>query len=144
MIQPEEVQDAVTKFREDKNKGLVKLSDPTSLGREIMAAIAAKIPPSKIADTIHKLLDSSRTLKNGTVLADTRAMEAGVKLYLAYMVGVPVQRQEVINVNVDADASAGLLERLKASPAFRDQLGKLLAEANATGAVDVDSETVQK
>jgi len=107
------------------------------LNREIVAAIAEHIDPQDIAKTIKALMGAHRALKDGTVLLDTRANEAGVKLALAYLVGVPVQRQEIVQVNVDADASADMLARLKSSPALRDQLAKLLAEANETGAVEV-------
>ena len=74
-----------------------------------------------------KLLEMKRQTKAG-LIPDVRAMEAGIKLYLAYAVGLPVQRQELVTVAINADSMTGLRERLKSSPAMRDALAGLLAE----------------
>ncbi len=100
--------------------------------------LAERIPPERVVDQLAKLLTATRTGKNGVVTPDVRAIEAGLKLWLAYGIGLPVQRSEVVSVNLDADSSVGITDRLAKSPALRDQLRKALAEADAAaGVVDV-------
>jgi hypothetical protein len=47
---------------------------------------------------------------------------------LAYLIGRPVQRSEAVTVNLDADAEAGLAQRLKSSPALRQVFRRVLDE----------------
>lgn len=100
-----------------------------AVSRELVAAIAKVISPQRIAEAINEMLSAKRELKNGTILPDTRAQEAGVKFYLQYMIGLPVQRVEQVNVNIDADAEAGLTDRLAKSPALRQSLKRAIATA---------------
>ena len=104
------------------------LADPRQINREVVVALARKITPDVIADKIRSLLDMKRPTKHGEA-ADVRAMEAGIKLYLAYVIGLPTQRQEIVQVNLDADSATGLMERLRSSPALRESLKKLIGEA---------------
>jgi hypothetical protein len=99
--------------------------------------IVTRIPPERIVAKLDQMLDATRKTKNGVDI-DTRAVETAVRLWLAYAVGLPVQRTESVNVNLDADSSVGITDRLARSPALRDQLRKALAEADAAaGVVDV-------
>ena len=100
-----------------------------AVSRELVAAIAQVISPQRIAEAINEMLSAKRELKNGTILPDTRAQEAGVKFYLQYMIGLPVQRVEQVNVNIDADAEAGLTDRLTNSPALRQSLKRAIEKA---------------
>jgi hypothetical protein len=106
------------------------LSDPRQINREVVVALSRRIHPDLIADKIKSLLDMTRPTKHGPA-ADVRAMEAGIKLYLAYVIGLPTQRQEIVQVNLDADSATGLCERLRNSPALRESLTKLIGEAEA-------------
>lgn len=97
--------------------------------------LAERIPPERVVDQLDKLLTATRTGKNGVVTPDVRAIEAGLKLWLAYGIGLPVQRTEAININLDADAAMGIEERLAKSPALREQLRRSLAAADAAARV---------
>lgn len=101
------------------------LSDPRTINKEVVVALARKVSPDLVADKIKQLLDMTRMTKAGEV-PDVRAMEAGIKLYLAYAVGLPTQRSEIVQVNVDADNALGLEERLRHSPALRAMFRKML------------------
>lgn len=101
------------------------LSDPKTINKEVVVALARSISPDYVADKIKQLLEMTRTTKAGEV-PDVRAMEAGIKLYLAYAVGLPTQRSEIVQVNVDADNALGLEERLRHSPALRSMFRKML------------------
>ena len=120
--------EGVAKLRsEGKRSGTTKLdlSDPRQINKEVVIALAREVAPDLVAQKIRQLLDMTRMTKAGEV-PDVRAMESGIKLYLAYAVGLPTQRSEVISVNVDADSAVGMEERLRNSPALRDLFRKML------------------
>lgn len=103
---------------------------------KIIRLITDRLPPEKIADKLDQLIHATRMTKHGEVI-DTRSVEAGVKLWLAYAVGLPVQRTESVNVTLDADAALGIEERLAKSPALREQLRRSLEAAEAAAAGQV-------
>lgn len=117
----------------DDPKRNLSVANAAAITAKVVECIASRIPPERIAKAIDKLLDAKRMTKFGPE-EDPRAMEAGVKLYLSYIVGMPTQRIEQVNVNVDADTEAGMEERLKASPALRAKLQQML---DRTGAIEV-------
>lgn len=90
----------------------------------IIAAITALVSPQDIAEGIRKLLDAK--LSNGQ--GDVRAIESGIKLYLNYTVGLPVQRVEEtqtrVNVNVDP-------EKLLSNPASLEAIARKLRGTEA-------------
>lgn len=102
---------------------------PAEVAKNIIIAIGNKIKPETIAEKINSLLTATRPTKHGDAI-DTRAVEVGLKLYLSYMVGLPVQRIEQINVNVDADNEKGLEERILSSPALQNALRRILAKVD--------------
>jgi len=125
----EEVQEIRAVGKRGFKSGTPKLdlSDPRQISKEVVMAIARRIEPGVIAEKIEELMNMTRPTKHGPA-CDVRAMEAGIKLYLSYVVGLPVQRQEIISVALDADSAVGLSERMKNSPALRSSLRKLLDE----------------
>jgi hypothetical protein len=125
IIPPDEITDAVAKGRASRT-GRLSITNPADLSREVLDAIHRHVPPDTVGAVIAKMLDAKRVLKNGTILDDPRTMEAGVKLYLAYMVGTPIQRSEVVSVNLDADSAVGMEERLRHSPALRQMFKQML------------------
>lgn len=138
LITPEKTAEALERYREDKKAGKVSLADSSTISKEIVAALAYVIPPETVAQTIASLMTASRTLKNGTVLPDTRAQDSGVKLYLAYMVGLPVQKTESVNITLDADSAVGMEDRLRKSPALRQALKGILEKVENAEAVEID------
>jgi hypothetical protein len=137
-LTPEEIADAIEKARADRRA--LKAADPTlprkalsemssaEVSREVLDAIHRHVDPDKVGRVINRMLDAKRTLKNGTILEDTRAQDAAAKLYISYTVGTPVQRSESVSVTLDADSSLGLRERLAHSPALRKVLRSMLEE----------------
>lgn len=107
----------------------MEIQDPSQINREVLAAVARECPPDDIAAGIKRLLNTRRYNKDGVDIGpDTRALEAGCKLALAYSVGLPVQRQEILSVALDADNALGLADRLR-SPAVRAALRAELEKA---------------
>lgn len=126
IIPPDAVAAAIAKSRAERAAGKISLTNPGEISREVLYAIHEHVDPEKVGKVIAKMLDAKRTHKNGNVLDDTRTMEAGIKLYLAYMIGTPIQRSETVNVNLDADSAVGMEERLRHSPALRAMFRKML------------------
>lgn len=100
----------------------------SQVNQRILGILIDQVPPEKIAARINELIDAKRQTKHGLDI-DTRAVEVGVKLWLAYTVGLPTQRIETTNLEVNADNAVGLLDRLKHSPALRDLFKRIMAEA---------------
>jgi len=105
-------------------------------------ALMAAFPAERITETFERCLTATVSVVRGrgdgaheVQLQDHRTQLAALTLLLAYQLGRPVERQEIISVNVDADSEAGLLERLKSSPALRAQLRKVLDAADEAGPV---------
>lgn len=121
------VNDAILADRAERQRGTIdSICNPATISREVIASIAKHVTPDKVGKVIARMLDAKRRLKDNTELDDTRTQEAGLKLYLAYMVGMPVQRTEAVNINVDADSAVGMEERLRHSPALRAMFRKML------------------
>ena len=120
------------KLRDDARRAgrqVVDIANPSEINKEVALALARHVSPDDIGRTIARLLGATRMLKNGvTELPDSRAQEAGVKLWLAYSIGLPVQRSEVVNVNLGVEESDQLEERLAKSPALRRALARMLAK----------------
>jgi len=105
---------------------LASLAHPGDLSPHVLSVLVDKVPACEIADTIRDMIRATRTTKHG-VEPNDRAREAGVKLWLAYAVGLPVQRQEIHQTvtNRSEDENMRLLE----SPAVRSMLKKMLEQA---------------
>lgn len=112
----------------------LNLSDPRHISKEVVVALARTVSPDLIARKIKQLLETERETKTGMV-PDVRAMEAGIKLYLAYAVGLPTQRSEVVTVAVDADSAVGMEERMRNSPALRAMFQAMLDRVDVQAVV---------
>lgn len=138
LLQTDYVMDAVAIVNAELPEGrrpLTSLANPGDLSPKVLSILTEKVPPAEVADAIGDMIRAKRRTKHGEEV-DGRQREAGVKLWLAYAVGLPVQRVESVNVNLDADAGAGLRERLAKSPALRAALRK---ELDAADSVEVES-----
>jgi hypothetical protein len=138
LLQTSCVMDAVAIVNAELPKGrrpLTSLANPGDLSPKVLSILTEKVPPAEVADAIGDMIRAKRVTKNG-VEVDGRQREAGVKLWLAYAVGLPVQRVESVNVNLDAESGVGLRERLAKSPALRAALRK---ELDAADSVEVES-----
>ena len=107
------------------------MADPNSINREVLIALAAVCTPELLADRVMMLVNATRINKAGEEEPDIRAMEAGLKLAYSYLVGLPIQRQQVMMQHSEADGTMGLAERMKHSPALRESFRKMLADADA-------------
>lgn len=102
----------------------------------IAAALGKVISPERIATALSDALSATTIARSGVVEPDTRSRLQAASIILAYMVGRPVERSETVTIVADADSRLDIQERLRRSPALREQLARSLAEAGG-GDIDV-------
>lgn len=105
----------------------ISIGDPGRLGQQVIDALTRLVPPDLIARKVYELIEATHMTKAGPE-PDVRAMEAGLKLALAYQVGRPIERVLTVTKNADADPDADLAARLRKSPALRRLMRDALAE----------------
>jgi hypothetical protein len=99
-----------------------------NLSRDVIQAFAKRFDADKVGDMLEQLCNATHKTKGGQDIADNRTRLAATSLALAYLIGRPVERQEIVSVQMDADSPSGLRDRLLKSPALRATVKKLLAE----------------
>lgn len=102
----------------------------TNPSQAIAKALADEIPASRLAKVLADSLSATTLSRSGTVEADTKSRLQGAALVLAYLVGRPVERQEILTMSADADSAVGMEERLRHSPALRALFRKMLARVD--------------
>lgn len=112
------------------------LADPGSINDAVLSALVQHCPPDYIAKRIWDLCEAKRTDRYGNEEYEPRANEAGLKLALAYSVGKPIERQQIVTKNISADPVADIEERLAKSPALRASLALALANAERLATPD--------
>ena len=106
-----------------------------SPAQRLAAELAEGVAPAQVLNTLRQALVADQVARDGSRQPDHRARLDAAKLWLAYAVGLPVQRSESVSVNLDADSAVGIEERLRHSPALRRMLREMLERAE--GALDV-------
>jgi hypothetical protein len=101
-----------------------QLNNPSHVTPALISHLAGRFSPEFIAGKIDELLNATHVTKGGQVIADNRAREAGLRLLMAYLIGPPVQRQEIVQVNFDSLEE--LQRRAQQSPALRAAVAKIL------------------
>jgi hypothetical protein len=100
------------------------------IGTGLILQLAKEVPPEQIAVAIKEMLGATTNQRTGAhdyeEVPDWRAREAAVKLYLSYMLGMPVQRTEVKTQVIESEEQT--LARLLGSPAVREALRRELAQ----------------
>jgi len=133
---------------EDKRGAIRRISGDRLrlMSADTLSAIANKFGGETMADMLYELCGAECVTNGGKKIPDNRTRLAALTLAMAYLVGRPVERSEVVTVNLDADATAGLAERLKNSPALRETFRRILdaAEEGAPSPPPLEAETVSK
>jgi SLT domain-containing protein len=99
-----------------------------------LAAIAAKVTPEDIANAISELLGATAWVKDSVStykeVPDMRAKADGIKFWLSYQLGLPVQRTEIVTATVDTEEIT--MAKLMASPAARKAMMEMFASYAAS------------
>ena len=95
-------------------------ADAPQLSQRAIAQIINRVPVERIVEVIEGLL----TAEFPNDKPDWKARESGAKLWLSYVIGLPVQRQEIVTHKVTSPRLPDLLK----SPETRERLRLMLAE----------------
>lgn len=101
----------------------------TTASQQLAEVLHAEITSERLARVLSDALAATMTTRSGTVEPDHKTRVQAATLTLAYKVGRPVERQEVMKYNVSADPDADLAARLKRSPSLQRALRALLADS---------------
>lgn len=104
---------------------LTSLSRPGEINRQIAEVLAQTVSSAEVGETIKSLLTADRRTKEGGYEPDWRAREAGAKLWLAYQVGLPIQRQEIHQTIVSKSEEENM--KTLQSPAMLAAMKNLIA-----------------
>lgn len=103
------------------------------IGTGLMLQLAKEVPLDEVAKAIKEMMGATTNQRVGAhnyeEVPDWRAREAAVKLYLSYMLGMPVQRVQTETRVIENDEQT--LARILESPAVRDALRRELAVPEA-------------
>lgn len=105
------------------------MKSPAKLDRPLAELLNDDCPDALISQALQACLTATQTTRSGKIEPDNRIRLEAARLVMAYRHGTPIQRSETISVNLDADASLDMRERLARSPALRLALRKTLDEA---------------
>lgn len=125
----------------DTDNQVPEIKNAGHISTRLIAVLAEKFPPEVVAAKIEVLLNATHVTRGGQHIVDNRGVEAGLKLLLAYQVGLPVQRQEIVNFNVDGDKA--IEDRMRKSPALRKamirKLEQMDAEPDSSPAIEMEA-----
>ena len=90
-------------------------TDPNT---QLAAVIDREAPNTRIVAALAAALSADLVARDGTRQPDHRTRLDAAKVLLAYTVGTPITRSEIISVDASADSAAGLQDRLRKSPSL--------------------------
>ena len=109
------------------------MNDPQeSPSQKLAEVLNNECPESRIAEVLSECFTATTVTKSGVAIPDWRTRLSAVQLALAYKVGKPIERQQVMHVNVDAESESAMDERLRHSPALRKLFREMLEKAEQT------------
>ena len=100
------------------------ITNPGDINKQMADVLIKRIPMEEAADAIQSMIRAKRKTRYGEEV-DQRAKEAGLKLYYSYVVGLPVQRQE-IKTSGSAMTDGDVMMRILESPALFASMEKMM------------------
>ncbi len=104
------------------------MNSKESHGQSTIDLLAKQVTPEAIALAVASALQAETVTRNGSI-PDFRTRLEACKIYLSYLVGLPVQRQEIVHQEVRSEQES--LDVILASPAAVAALEKRIDEAKA-------------
>jgi hypothetical protein len=109
-----------------------KLGPPDKSAAQNLAEVLDRdCPEHEIGRVLRECLSATTISRSGIVEPDFKTRLAAATFITTQRHGLPVRREEILTVSVDADAEAGLAQRLKSSPALRQVFRRVLDEIDA-------------
>ena len=106
-----------------------RMSRHGKLSIETMEKLSERVTPDLVADTVCAAMAAEINGKAGAI-PDHRTRLEACKLFLNYIVGMPVQRQEIVTKDVKSDQD--VIASLVASPAAMAALERRISAAKAS------------
>lgn len=97
-----------------------------------LEVINHECPDEEVGKVLRRCLTATTTNRAGVTEPDFKTQLSAAIFITGQRYGLPVRREEVLQVNVDADSAVGLEERLRHSPALRSLLRAALDRAEST------------
>jgi hypothetical protein len=94
----------------------------------LAAVLNNECPDEEIGKVLRRCLTATTVGRTGAVEPDYKTQLATAIFVTTQRHGLPVRREEVLQVNVDADSAVGMEQRLRHSPALRAMFRKMLDE----------------
>lgn len=96
----------------------------------------AECPDAEVGRVLRECLTATTVSRSGVIEPDFKTRLAAATFVTTQRHGLPVRREEVLQVNVDADSAVGMKERLANSPALRAMFRKILNEVENAEAIE--------
>jgi hypothetical protein len=109
------------------------MNSPTqqSDDRRFMELLNRLIPFDAIVETLAALLSATTVMKNGVVVPDWSIRFEAVRLVLAYKIGLPTPRREIVVVQQNGDKEYDLIQRMANTPSLLASVKWMVAQAEA-------------
>jgi hypothetical protein len=114
----------------------MKLSEKTPAQR-LADVLNMECPDEEVGRVLRECLTATTTNRAGVVEPDFKVRLAACQFVTQQRHGLPVRREEILQVNVDADSAVGMEERLRSSPALRSMFRKMLERVDGEGTIEV-------
>lgn len=116
----------------------MKRDSELSPSQLLAKVLDAEAPEEEIGRVLRRCLTATTVNRSGVVEPDFKTQLATAVFVTSQRHGLPVRREEVVQVSVDADSSLGLKQRLAHSPALRSLIRSMLddVEGNDLPAID--------
>ncbi len=112
-------------------------SSEKSPAQKLAEVLDLECPEEQVGRVLRECLTATTTSRAGVVEPDFKTRLAAAQFVTTQRHGLPVRREEILQVNVDADSAVGMEERLRHSPALRAMFRKMLDRVDGDGAIEV-------
>lgn len=97
----------------------------------LLEVIDRECPEEEVGKLLRRCMTATTTNRAGVIEPDFRTQLATAIFVTSQRHGLPVRREEILQVNLDADSATGMEERLRHSPALRAMFRKMLDNVEA-------------
>jgi hypothetical protein len=108
-----------------------------SPAQQLAEVLNKQCPEEEIGRVLQRCLTATSMSRAGVLEQDFKTQLATAIFVTSQRHGLPIRREEIIQMNVDADSSMGMKDRLAQSPALRALFRKILDETENDDAIEV-------
>lgn len=108
-----------------------------SPAQSLAEVLDRECPEEQIGRVLRECLAATTVNRAGVSEPDFKTRLAAAQFVTTQRHGLPVRREEILTLSVDAEAEAGLEARLKNSPALRQVFRRVLDGIDQASSIDV-------